>query len=317
MTDITFASDLVVTKAMKEKAVSMTNGERRLAITQCLVALRSVLYESKGFRSNPARFWMEGGTLLATDVGGRGGHFIPWDVDGDVAMALTDWYRVRSFLNSTTAERSPDEAKKLPLPEGESCGCLLVDMDSFGSSRPSAIPGISGIPGRIFHECTGNWVDIFAVFDREDAMFHQSADRRVTQLSAAKMLFNTLPQGSMADGLLFKYPEDMVYPLQDCSFEGYSFECPAHTKKYLIIEEGKHVQTPDHVYDSKTNSFVMSAKAAGDAVHSTVTRAQASMCRLAAKGMFPPSVAKTLKDCTKKQLEDCERNFHGYGKKHK
>ena len=42
----------------------MTNGDRRLAVTQCLVALRQVLYGHAYFRSNPARFWLEGGTRL-------------------------------------------------------------------------------------------------------------------------------------------------------------------------------------------------------------------------------------------------------------
>ena len=168
------------------------------------------------------------------------------------------------------------------------------------------------------------------MFTRGQAIEHHSTVARTTSAKAEGVLYNTLPQGSMLDGPLFSYKEETVYPLRNCSFEDAEYDCPADTRRYLVIEEGKDAFSPDHMWDAKTKTWVITPEAARDGsgamavcTHgcqsrqleaNKVTPAEKRMCRFAAKGLFPPAVVKGLKGCSKAQLARARQNFRGFKK---
>ena len=93
------------------------------------------------------QFWLEGGSLIAAV---RGGKMIPWDEDADVTMLDMSWDAMRAAIQCAAATSE----QALPLPDGEPCGALFLDMMSFGApaAAHAGYDGLTGIPGRIVHE---------------------------------------------------------------------------------------------------------------------------------------------------------------------
>ena len=88
-----FRRDLIVNDEMRHAAPRLTNGQRRHAILQCLVALNTFMndFNKSGETSTGEMWWLEAGTLIGAV---RGKAFIPWDDDADVTMTQQTWQDV-------------------------------------------------------------------------------------------------------------------------------------------------------------------------------------------------------------------------------
>jgi hypothetical protein len=206
---------------------------------------------------------------------------IPWDEDADVTMVHDDWIKLRdSFASKRNA------SDKLPLPDGQACSAVLIDMMSFGSTTAAhaGFEGVTGIPGRLVHECTGNYIDVFTA--RQDP-----ANVKANQTQKDWYWLSEHKYGPYGGGYWGWSPKT-IFPIKSCSLEGVPLFCPADPKKYLGKEYG-HIGVPDHKWseaqgdylriNTQTGAFIM----APDGQHNTKLREQHHLQQLA--GKQPPS----------------------------
>jgi len=216
---------------MKATATKLTNGARRTAILQCLVALKDFMS-----RFQDVFWWLEGETLMGAV---RKGAFLPWDVDADVTVTAKTWKTVQKYLKGL--KHSGDDI--LPKPASKTCGCLIVDTASFGSNRISSSAEWNGMPGRVIHECTGNYVNIYTAYSSTYASL---------ELSRA-------PKPS---GRPFKWSKTVIFPLKRCSLSGIALECPQKAVSYLEKEYSSPLKA-GYKWDAKSCAFVKSRAKAG------------------------------------------------------
>lgn len=248
--DKSFRVDFVATEQMRRRANHTTNDERHSAIMGCAVAF------SRFMRRNlpTAQWWLDAGTLIAVI---RGGRYIPWDDDADVSMTNHSWADVQRYLRNQT------NAARLPVDDpGPSCGCVLLDTKSFGSSRYNSLKhdGSISIPGRVVNECTGNYVDIFTVSPvPSDSFFKLSKGGAATGSGVAtwalsqpafKPPFYLTPQA-------IQWPAPFLFPPKSCKLDGHKFLCPSMPRLYI---DGLNYSTPwahpDKKWSHQTHSYI-------------------------------------------------------------
>jgi hypothetical protein len=223
--DHSFNRAAIRTSSMQRWMNKLTNKMRREAILECAVALK--LFMRSHFPDG--QWWLEGGSLVGAL---RKPHqFIPWDSDADVTMTEDTWQAVVSLL------KDQHQTQTQPNAEGAPCGCLLLDMASFGSHRPG-FDGRNQIPGRVVNECTGNYVDIFNAVEQDGKLV-------LSQLSHKHDKWS--------------WPRAVVLPPRKCKLEGFDFNCPSHPSKYLEAYPyglDKAWAKPDHTWDKKKHAYV-------------------------------------------------------------
>jgi hypothetical protein len=223
--DSRFNRDAIRTESMRLWMHKLTNQLRREAIVKCAVAFEEFMQA----HFPDAEWWLEGGSLIGAM---RAPHrFIPWDEDADVTMMEGSWQSVVDLLKQEV------HSDPQPNAEGARCGCLLVDMASFGSER-RGFRGMNMIPGRVINECTGNYVDIFNAKPLD---------------GSEKVVLSQQPLFKYA---VYSWERSVVLPPVQCYLEGHPFKCPARPWEYLdVYPYGSTAKTPDHIWSDKYKTY--------------------------------------------------------------
>jgi hypothetical protein len=121
-------------------------------------------------------------------------------------------------------------------------------MMSFGSTTSDHLgfDGVTGIPGRLVHECTGNYIDVFTA--------RQDAENVKTNLTQDWYWLSEGKYGPYGQGHWGWSPET-IFPIKSCTLEGVPLFCPRDAEKYLSKEYG-HIGVPDHKWSEVKSDYL-------------------------------------------------------------
>lgn len=203
-------------------------------LQKCDVAALHIL--SIVFENNGLPYWMDFGTLLGAV---RHHGFIPWDDDIDICMRRNDAYKAREIVRNQLTQYGFQ---------------VIEDNDWPGNNI--------GIGYK--YEQTGIWIDIFEVDECQSDCDAISVTSQITNYYNAyrdiyskkrftiteseldpirRNCFPNTPDGNhtiIYHAPEFYYPrlvyhdENVIFPLQELSFEDFKFKVPHITHDYLV-----------------------------------------------------------------------------------
>lgn len=239
-----------------------------------LKMLELLKFVDKICRENGLRYWLTGGTLIGA---ARHGGFIPWDDDVDICMPRPDALKLKEIMRDKVfdghivLQTNDSDSKFFQLAwfvvrdlktvyiqddwfhnnfkyQGLQVDIFIMDEGvSLPLYKLSRLMGILGIfyPGKnhfgmkVFRPLispTFKFLDriVFTVM----RMFKGKKDRIITDYG----------------GIFYMdYPKEMVYPLSEIEFEGYTFKAPADVDGMLKDMYGDWATVPDEQHRETHN----------------------------------------------------------------
>ncbi len=267
-------TEIKVNDYKPEKAAELFPDERLKEGSNLQRAQRVMLRILKVFnaicRKYDLEYWLDAGTLLGA---ARHGGFIPWDDDVDVMMPIESYEKFCSIAekelpfdmffqtkktdsqHDITWAKIRDRFSYMEDPGGPYPYCQGIPIDIFPAyiqtkrqfkkrNIVSLFPPFNNPPLKIskrysfMHNAYNFIIGFFQHFAKgfySIPLFYNRFDRRMK----AQLPDNVKGFAYNPERPWFQFfPIDVVFPLSEITFEGYSFSAPNDVDKYLTIDYG-------------------------------------------------------------------------------
>ncbi|TMW56188.1 hypothetical protein Poli38472_008836 [Pythium oligandrum] len=175
-----------------------------------------VLTTAATFEQHNITYFLDSGTLLGAF---RDQRVIPFDNDADVGVDQLGLHYLQT--------------KKIEFPPG-------YELTVWNSKLYPHSTRDFKLPGRVIHQGSGLYVDIFAYLEWKD----EKTGERLVGPQTSWAMGNCVSCPKVATGRILRVPPEWLYPVVDCPFENATVKCPAQTEKLLKHVYGSSFRTP-------------------------------------------------------------------------
>lgn len=245
----------------EEELKSKYNPEGSLLRNVQLRLLDMLIYIDKVCKEQNIEYCIDGGNLLGAV---RHGGFIPWDDDVDIILRRSEYKKLCKYLLE-----HPHPQYVLQSPETDPY--YTTHWNTLRDTKSEYIRKMKLFRVRKYR---GLQIDIFPIEQKTNPYLRKiirffnksitiSVTKRVPMLGAllfriekistvpcirfiSRILFRNNKKYSYAYGLSWdrQFDEDIIFPVKDIKFEGYTFKCPNKPLEYLKVQYGNYMDLP-------------------------------------------------------------------------